>query len=971
MPSVSSSQPNPYLAVDGLSVSQAQPETSNIKAPQLSPMTTVATPETQNQTQSYASTEMSPSSLAFEESINPADLLSKARLDAESLSPRQQTQLDQLATGLGFPNGQTLTHALRHLSAESVQQWQQSLPTQMPSPQQCSEALNSAEQSLSALANSEIETLFSDLDLPAPVFIVEGASRWSAPAYLAVLNNFKTMQAKLPPAVLQEVGAGENNRPLEFVRRDHPRGLSNPGSFLEVLSNSMKIAHTDANHKIYLYDAAVSMDPQDILNSPDLQDYVAKINQRPPSEDHVRSLQDMLNASLPASKQIEANGQMDARTWAALSDFETQQFLKSAEDILRDDTLLPTADRHRLQTDIDNLRRQIAIPNPDDDMASVQLRDQLMENLAAIKTMSPAGRRRVEALTQQHNLGTCANYLKQEHVEMLLSNWLGIIDGGNQLDFTEQVINHELGHIFQERWLADWEKISFQNFEQTPEESKQFMAATLQSHVHDHSHAHESQSGFGSDYARVNAEEDFAESFRLFTRHPEQLLEQNLLKFMYMAGATGAYANREDELVTLAKSQGYSESEIQTATRTLRGQTQEHYVQAVDQLVEKGLSWFNDTWMANSLSRFGYEQGQDVRQSVVGATAASVVQANAPQFNMSSATLLPGLEGALNMSETASRAVHPSQDGYIMSWLEDRAAKLYETNATPAEREAAQQVLNDFWEQGAEVLPEASRQFLNTKQQRQAASPETRAMMLTLAHLESMGQVMRGQNQASQGTQTTFNELRAVLAEISDPETMVEALRETIGTDAFEQLPPPFLNLIRDPETLLQITGRMGRTQLGSDVVLRSVEQAVTQRESMFRSAMGELSSLSSNLMFSLSNLAFTENAAGQTIVNTDEKETMLSMMSQVFRGLAAGRPEFQRNPSASELEQILETMAQNIQSNKTNPVGPESLSLDQKGPQMLETIQGTLLQNLLDLNQLEEGSNDLMPMLDRIRSTS
>lgn len=968
MSSVPASQPNSFLAGAAGPATQAQlamtpPVVAAAEMLKIPPI-----PERHTQFQSYARTIMEPSSLAFEESMSPTDLLTKALAGTAALSPRQESQLQQVARGLGFPNAQTLTHALRYLAPESLQQWQANLPPHTPSVQQCSAAFQQAEQALSDLAHTQIETLFSELDLPAPTFIVEGSSHWTASAYLAVFNNFKTMQAELPPAVLQAVGASETQQALEFVRRDHPRALNNPASFMEVLSNSMKIAHTDANNKIYLYDAAVSMDPQDILNSPDLQDYVAQINGKPPSEAHVRSLQDMLNASLPASKQIEVNGQMSARTWAALSDFDTDQLLRSAADIVRDDTQLPAADRLHLQTKMDHLKRQIASPGSDQEPDSIQLMDQLLEDLATNKNLSQVGHRRVNVLSQNYQQGSCANYLKQEQVERLLSNWLGIMDGGDQLDFTEQVINHELGHIFQDRWLADWSKISFQDFEQTPQASREFMQATLQAQQAD-SHAAQQRSGFGSDYARVNPAEDFAESFRLFTRHPEQLLEQNLLKFMFMAGATGAYADRESELIDLAKGHGYTDAELQETTRTLRGQSQEYHVEAADRMLEKGLGWFNETWMATGLRHLGYEQGQDVRRDLVETVASRAARRHLPQFNLKSAALLPGLEGSLNMSQTASRAILPAQEGYLMSWLEDQATKLYAPTATSAERETAQQNLERFWTEGADALGAGTHTRLTDSQQERAANPESRAIMLSLAHFDSMGQALRSQTGPlhSEQAQASLSDLKAVLAEISDPETMVAALRETIGESAFNHLPKSFLSYLNEPGTLAQVTGQRGHASVGSQVSLRSAEQEVNQRERQFQSAMQELTNRSSNLMFLLSNMAFHENAQGQTVVNPNDKETVLVALRGLFQHLSAGRSELNTMPGMNGLEQILETMAQNIQSAKSVQRGPVSL----EEPKMLENIQNTLIRSLLELNQVEVGLNAPLSILEDLDSGS
>lgn len=462
---------------------------------------------------------------------NTLNLLEQVRNQPRSLSPEQQTQARVLAEGLGFPNPESLAHGLRHLPAESLETWARNLPTEA-SP----ENLAAARDSLNTLAESAVQDFFARYSDNAPRFTGRDGRSWSAQSYLSVLNSFSEMAERLPHSEMQRLVSGNGSTPLTFERF----GYQNPAAsddLLQVLSESMRIAYiSDDRNTVYLGDATLNMDPSALIeNTPALQNFMAEINRNPPSEAHVASLHNLLNASRAEDRQLPPGQPLGAATWEALREFEVQQYLTQALDILQDDQSISATQRQTLSRRVEQLQQRTfnqGLPAG----WQTQLRNGLFSE-AELSRLSPQSQQRFSALRSLADISQNSSQLNRGQLDLLIGNWFGILDAGHQRNFAEQAVTHEMGHRLHDMaingarnpLLSDWAQISFQHFE-APQEQSQLMAATLRP---------DASSEFASAYGRGSAEEDFAESFRTFVQNPAQLRESNPLKYMFLAGATG------------------------------------------------------------------------------------------------------------------------------------------------------------------------------------------------------------------------------------------------------------------------------------------------------------------------------------------------------------------------------------------------------------------------------------------------
>lgn len=808
----------------------------------------------------------------------------------EQLSQEEQTQINSLAENLKFPNGRTLVHALRNLSPEGRQNWIKLLPNTANT--HTAPQIRAAATQLAELAHSEVNALFTEIEAPAPRFNPEGLNgdaEWDAAGYLSVLNAFTEMQTAMPDHLLKEL-ASRNENGMAFVRRHQPGRAENSDNFLEVLSSSMKNAHTDGVDDVYLYDAAFSMDPQDIINNPQVQEYIQNLSSDHPNRSHVRSFQELLNISLPEDRKIETTGQMGPETWAALAEFETQQALKQALDIVRDDPRMGTERRaqwvERIQEQQHTISTEGLLPNPDDfdwkgaaqtalkvavpglmayDLAKRWLgkdepspppvtnqsrtRD-LLNELGSEGGLNRRSRAGLQTSLDTVNRGNSQTALRSEQLEMLISNWFGIIDSGQQFDFTEQVINHEVGHILQEQRNAEgntlldsWKNISFADFDRSQANTAAFMGATLETHAND---------GFASDYARVDPEEDFAESFRTFTRQPEQLLQQNPLKFLFMAGATGAYEGREPELVQIMRDQGFKDSEIQNHVRTLRGQRSEYYSEKTLHIAENILRAVDNAVTPALLGMFSRHEGlgsmlgfNDWAARKASGVAADMTADMDHNFDLSVSSMLGGMEGALNMD--SSRVVHPSRDGYVMDWLRQQHEIVNNPDSNQHQRQSAQENIQRFSSEGVGVFPAGISKYFpaNVTERYQDSSRRgveviMSALSATPGILNHWGQAVERASQAGNEQDSIRIEQRALremtqlhegLHTLSTSGDINVFARHTLGDSTYEKLPPAARSILSDPSLVELFSGRSGRVNLSGDVIQRALERVLTRRQ--------------------------------------------------------------------------------------------------------------------------------------------
>lgn len=863
-----------------------------------------------NQTASYAAASLAPVKVAMP--AKPQALIEAAVADFDHLDAPEREQLNRLAGELGFASGRTLAHALRNLTPQQREKCFKALPL---GPHQA-EQVEAARRQLTQIASQAVQSFFKEQHLPPPKMFPppeQAGELWDAASFLAVLNSSKEMQRQLPTDTFRQLAA-PNGKPLEFERAHQPQAAS--GGIMKTLSSCMCIAHTTASGRITLYDPAISMNPQDILKRKDVQDLMTRLNRTPAPAEDVRSLQEMLNLGLPPNRRLPVDGKASPDLGKRLQEFSQNQVLKQSLDIVRDDTRLDAAHKAELNQRILSLQAKLLNGGGSPDALN-----QLLKELGQQPDLSAAGKERVTQLSGLAG-SQSSDKLNSAQLELLVRNWFGMIDSGNQFDFTEQVINHEIGHVLQNKddLLKNWAKISFGNASGSPDD--EFMGETLKHR--DKSLAVSSfekaglnyANGFGSDYARVNPEEDFAESFRLFMRHPEQLARENPLKFTFMAGATGKYAGREQELVNFLKQQGHSDLQLRNMVRILRGQNTAFVSEQTQTYANRALNALGSTAEALipglGLSRlFGYDPLADTKKNVSDSLtnlAAKLSDDHTPQFDIDVATMLPGMEHALGM-QTSVRRVLPSQPGFVLDWLTDQCARAQ--GADPKASAEANRLLAQFANQGAAALAPDVRRQLPASELSRLNSPQARGMMLVLAHIHAFPQNQQLWTERLQAAGQQLNELAQQAAatvreglsgKAPSRQEMRQGLSETklaslIGSDLAANLPSSFRTLLREPGMLEKLSGLFGSIDLDSAQLEQEVLGEVDQREAAVQKAVEELySPEQSALISTLADGCFQPDPQHQNKLILDTyhgnmaKTALQQVVGDLFRGTSQVR---------------------------------------------------------------------------------
>jgi len=864
-----------------------------------------------------------------------ASLLQAGLADFNALSSEDQTTLNQVATQLGFPNARNLTHALRHIPPERLQAWQAALPAASGSEADFSAARSQLDHLSQELLRDFFGNYTGSRQLEEIVrFSAQGDSQWSAQGYLAVFNSFTSMAQRLPSSEMQRLIDRSGSQPLEFARYPRPP-VHESADLLKMLSQSMLIASTDKLNTIRLADAALSLDSRDIIDrSPALQNYTEQINRKPPSEAHVISLKNMLNISRPPERQLPLNGEMDAKAWSALQEFEAQQYLTRALDILQDDKNLPPATRQSLSARI--AREQQSVFK---DGVSAQWQDRVKQLVTDLNQernkLSPESQSRLQALEQRFSTTMPPDQFRREQLDLLVNNWFGIIDGGEQVDFTEQVITHEMGHILhdlslggsQQKLVDDWAQISFRDFD-TQAKPTEMMAPTLRPGF---------DQGFVSSYAQLDPEEDFAESFRLFVQDPERLRTSNPLKYMFLAGATGSYRGKEHELVEALRAAGHSDKTLQDATLTLRGQKADSFTQTVSEYGEMAGKILDNTILGKAvmsgLRVFGLS---DAMHNKMVSAVHNWQKNDGPSFDVSVASLLPGLERQLGIPPI--RAVHPSQPSYVHDELSRWVTEALGPNVPDRARNEAKGRLQRFATDGVSAFERGVQNQIPPQVRAQLEQPAERATLMAMAYLRATPDVMEQffdvspalrngrASAASNGRAEQQNPAPSQAEEhrqrLVNCDAFTQGLRQFMGDELFAQLPSNILTQISNPQRRQALTGNFGQTRINGamqdQTVRRSAEAldaAVGEIKERMRSMFGNAKAYVSQagnqnlnekrIEIQLENIFRLLQDQGMLKADAADTQTLFQRLTQGLKALSESGAEAASQPSALSDEEI------------------------------------------------------------------
>lgn len=801
----------------------------------------------------YASFDLSPNQVNFSPEVQSPETQLRDALQkgADYMSPEQAAALEPVAQALGFSSAKNLVHGLRFVPEATREKVLQSLPDNAQTA-----FVESKTGDLKNFLKEEAHHLVFDAFDKAgarppqlnPPIDNDPEGLWQAPQLLAIYNNFKSMETRFTPEMLKDMMEPDNGEPLTFERRKTPEASGAKDNILKALSSSMKVAESDQANTVILYNAAFSANPKDIVQSEDVQGFMAAYDAAKDSDEaspEVASLQNMLNYILPEERKLPVSGKMDPATSATLAEFESQQFLNQAEDIINDDKNLPDQDRRSFFGQIADLKRSIfetgyLDKNGKKTPAAEQIKT-LVQGLKSRETdMTPASKARLNDLEKTMDSRVEAKSLNPDILERMVSNWFGIMDSGDQKDFAEQVINHEMGHFWENKnnLIESWKSISFQDFEKGDFNHDEAMAATLREGDND--------KGYSSDYAKLNPSEDFAESFRLFNRDPDKLIQQNLLKYVVMAGATGAYENDHQGLIAYAQQNGYSQADVAEAVKALRGQHVQvaapdqtplthdrelhldgHAGHAGHSAFEPNAFQFAPAHDAEGIEatsvHHGLSQTDGTSDEVVNtATQMNVASAASStksyQFDLSVANYYPGIESDLDIQ--AEYVGDPEKPGFVLDNLSQHTKNMEKWRLFSSDSRQSHRFVDAFKAKGVQAFPAEIQAKIPDSVKAKFENPDNRAIYLVMAKLRSEPTLAEDfmkpdQNKVSQDFfEDHFEDL---LSGLDVPEALVDYLSH--------------------PENLVAVTGEAGKSFLAAETLERNMADAIADTQSNYKTA--------------------------------------------------------------------------------------------------------------------------------------
>ncbi len=748
-----------------------------------------------------------------------------------------QPRLQTLSKELGFKDFASLQYQFRNLPAAHVDQWLAKIEaklTALPESQRTPAKIQAlAKEALLEQVDSATQEMFRAAGAAPPRFQAQAGQSWSPQAKLSVFNAFSEIRQTQPLETFRAASKNHQGGPLTFVRAEplNPAVLAGKDGYLsaiEMLSGAMKVAyHNEALGSIVLHDGAIHSSPRELLKEKHIQDFLGLVNSpgdSPEKRRAIGSVQELLNYSRSPQRQLNRTGQMDAPTKLALQAFDLQQRMTGARDIIEDDTQLSVPQKRNLLQRLTELQGRLDLGQ-----SPLMLKAELghiLRGYLNVGEMQTTTRQRLD--TQIAGLDrSLSERFDQNTLESLVGNWFGIIDGGNQKDFTEQVIVHELGHGLQEgtEVLENWRRISWDGKASEEENRNNVMGETMQGI---------GKQGFVSDYAQVNDEEDFAESYRMFTYQPERLLQASLLKFMFMAAATQTYAGKEEAMVSLIKKAGYKDDQIRNALLQLRGHLPSETRQYVKGVVDKTTTFSKILAPALGFAAEALCDKFKLKDKIADWWADFRGVDQKPQFTPRLAAALPDADELLRVDGT-QYASSPREPGYVLDQLIRAQTTLNRPDSSPAARALASQKIEAFKQQGTGAWPAAEQALFPPTVHRHLKGPngqQNRAVVQAVGMLLGKARARADWAALPEQAGNPAQHQHALKAFFEQVRRNPEVLKREFGETLYNQLPESFKAMLMEPDFVENITGKIGETTINPSNIFDYTFAEIDRRES-------------------------------------------------------------------------------------------------------------------------------------------
>lgn len=946
----------------------------------------------------YASYGNPPNQLQFPSttsSTTPADQQLQAALDlgADYMTPEQSQALTPVAKSLGFASAKNFVHALRYLPEETKTRVLEGLATRSSNTDN-EVSTGALKQMLKSEAHHLVYNTFEKQGARAPQLDPpldnDPEGMWEAPHLLAIYNNFKTMEGSLPAPVVKDIMEPDNGEAMVFQRKKTPQRSGAEDNLLKSLSSAMKVAETDQQNTVTLFDSAFTANPEDIVQSEDVQSFLKayeSVKDSETSSPQVKSVQEMLNNILPADRKLPLTGVMDKPTVAILAEFEGQQFLKQAYDIFDDDKKLSSADRGKHLSDINQLQQAIfkeGYLNAQGDLNpnATELFSFVQELNKSSTNLTPASKARLNSLVSTMETRVSAKTLNPELLENVVSNWFGIIDSGERKDFAEQVITHELGHFWENKnnVISNWKQLSFQEFE-----NEQDVGESSVPHAHSHDETMAStleirgeKDGFASSYAKLNSSEDFAESFRLFNRDPDKLIQKNLLKYMMLAGSMGTYAGDNAGLLDFAKKNGYSEEDISVAVETLRGHQKVSGSSAVDNtpftqdqeahLPVAGGSAFEPAAMHFPMSTHGHDEhivppssteslptstessrnksaqsiamqsgfikhGSTIAHEAEHSVSAVGKTAQGLAFDLSVANYFPGIEKDLRIEST--HVGDPSKPGFMLDNLTSHTENMEKFRLFSRSSRNSHRFINDFKEKGIEAFPSEIRAKIPQSVKEKFQTPENKAIYLVMAKLRSSPELA--------------DEFSKLANKGSDQQAVSASFFKDNFGDVLDglQVPDALVSYMSNPQNLMDVTGNGGKSLLAAETIEKNAVDVVIKHQQQYAQAIDTIAGVGKGggVSASLTSSGYLEYDSGTGFSAVDFLKSLpLSEVNGLLSKLGFGSQA--AHLSEKQFQALTEKLVQRLNQN----LPKESFSSEEwtDDPATIKQINDIMLEELL-----------------------
>jgi peptidoglycan hydrolase-like protein with peptidoglycan-binding domain len=317
------------------------------------------------------------------------------------------------------------------------------------------------------------------------------------------------------------------------------------------------------------------------VNDPGLQTVLARfgpnlmrqVAMRMEQTDAVSQMQTFMreNSAYGSRTELATDGLYGAQTKKAVRQFQMTLALNTLKERLEDDKKLPPEQRmEALHFFEEQFKRLEANPN----QYSQILRDVTSHVQTYLEDPAQVSTETIGPLSEDLKvIGGMANgVFGRETANYLVGSWFNVMDSGSNLDMAEQLVSHEVSHLWEHQLdkennlqvLENWG--AFFNEGQNAQEDfgvGHMSSNDTQDHLHNDRTA-------ASDYGSISPSEDFAESSRVFTYEPERLLRRSMLKFLVMNSLNGnPYSS--SQILTMAKENGYTNEQVKESLNRVLG----------------------------------------------------------------------------------------------------------------------------------------------------------------------------------------------------------------------------------------------------------------------------------------------------------------------------------------------------------------------------------------------------------------